>query len=146
MEILSLGAFSGYILASIALAFFIFELFFGVGTFVLIWFGFGFLAVLICSIFYTFDLALVQVSLAFVFSVILLLIFRKKLLNYIRKSADKKIKDDFLNESGIGTFKEGKIYFKGTFWDYEPSNLKLNSKEKVKVISAKNNIVKIEKF
>lgn len=77
----------------------------------------------------------VQTLFAFVISIILLVILRKPLKEKFLKS--KGMKDNFLDESGIGEIKNGMIYYKGTFWkSNEISNL--NDGDKVEILGIKN--------
>lgn len=117
-----------------------------VTSFVVIWFGLGFLLVSIIEVFYPLENIFIQLGLVSIFSLLLLFLFRKRVKNRFFK-AQKEIKDDFFNESGYGEVKSGKIFFKGTFWDFE-ANVDVDlykEKDKVFVEKTKNNIAYIKK-
>jgi len=110
-------------------------------SYFLMFFGAGFLLVGILIFFVEISL-LWQLLLAFVISILLLLILRRPIKNYFNKS-DNSLNPEFLNETGIGEVKEGMIYFKGTFWKADISDL--NAGDKVKVLGVKNGQIIIEK-
>ena len=117
-----------------------------VTSIVVIWFGLGFLLASFIELFYSLENIFLQLILVSIFSLILLYLFRKRVKNRFFK-AQKEIKDDFLNESGYGEVKSGKIFYKGTFWDFE-ANIDVDlykEKDKVFVEKTKNNIAYIRK-
>lgn len=133
-----------YILFAIAAVLITFEVF--ILSFVIIWFGLGFLLLSFIQVVFPIDSIIWQLCLVALFSLVLLVLFRKKLLNKFKKS-DKEIKDDFLNESGYAEVKNGKIFFKGTFWEFE-KELEVGSYkdgEKVFVEFTKSNTAYIKK-
>ncbi len=106
----------------------------------------GFLLASFIELFYSLENIFLQLILVSIFSLILLYLFRKRVKNRFFK-AQKEIKDDFLNESGYGEVKSGKIFYKGTFWDFE-ANIDVDlykEKDKVFVEKTKNNIAYIRK-
>ncbi len=90
-------------------------------SFYLIFFGIGFLIIGIFSFFVFFGWNW-QILTAFVIGLVLLILFRKKIVNrFFKKSL---VKDDFLNESGFGIIKNGMVFYKGTFWKCDIKDLK----------------------
>ncbi len=114
-----------------------------VGTFYILWFGVGFFIVGAIQYFFPFSNGLYQISLALTISLILLLLL-KNFIKKILKTPEKEIKDDFLNEAGEGVIKEGMLFYKGTLWEYEPKDLHVKNGDRVKVLSVKSNVAKIE--
>ncbi|WP_418185546.1 NfeD family protein [Aliarcobacter vitoriensis] len=143
--LITLSAFDFYILFAIAIALITLEIF--LYSFVVIWFGLGFIIVGVLSFFYPFESAIWQIALVSILSLIFLFLFRKKLLARFSKS-QREVKDNFFDESGFGEFKQGKIFFKGTFWELEPNfdDKTLKDGEKIKVLKVKNNFAFIEKI
>lgn len=133
-----------YTLIALGILLLAFEVF--VTSFVIVWFALGFILVGFISLFYGFENILWQLILISVLSMFLLILFRKKALKRFSKS-EKDISDNFFNEKGIGEFKLGQIFYKGTFWQIEPSfDIKnLSENEKVKVLKIENNLIYIEK-
>ncbi len=101
-------------------------------SFYLMWLGFGFLFIGIISYFYHFNSGLIQIALSSVLGVALLIIFKDKFKKYIFKNTPKS-KDEFLDEAGEGVVKEGKVFYKGTFWEVEDDSLLPQEGEKVKI-------------
>ena len=90
-------------------------------SFYLIFFGIGFLIIGIFSFFVFFGWNW-QILTAFVIGLVLLILFRKKIVNrFFKKSL---VQDDFLNESGFGIIKNGMVFYKGTFWKCDIKDLK----------------------
>ncbi|WP_169974064.1 MULTISPECIES: NfeD family protein [unclassified Campylobacter] len=107
-----------------------------IGSFFIMFFGLGFLIVGFFGFFIDM-LWYHQILLAAIISVILLFTLKKPIKEKFYSSKNE-VKDDFLNESGIGEVKEGKIYFKGTLWNYDGE---LKEGEKVQIIGTKGNKV-----
>ena len=97
--------------ALIALEIFVF-------SFYLMWLGFGFLLVGIMSYFYPFDSGFVQLAFSSILGVVLLLLFKEKFQEYVFRNTPES-KDEFLDEAGKGLVKEGKVFYKGTFWEVD---------------------------
>lgn len=116
-------------------------------SFIIIWFGLGFIFVGFISIFFNFPNLYIQLGVISIFSLIFLILFRKLFLKKFSKP-QKEISNNFFNEKGFGEFKEGKIFYKGTFWELDPSFDKEDFKtgEKVKVLKIDKNIAFIEKI
>lgn len=139
-----LSLFDPYILLAIGILFIAFEAI--LGSFVIIWFGIGFGITAFISNFYTFPDGIWQLATVSFISTILLLIFRKKVLETIFKSKTE-ISDDFFNERGIGEIKNSKVFYKGTYWEID-SEIKTDSfeeDEKVVVLKTFKNSATIQK-
>ena len=122
---IALSLFDPYILLVIGILFFAFEAI--LGSFIIIWFGIGFGITAFISNYYRFSDGIWQLSTVSLISIILLLVFRKKILEIIFKSKDE-ISDDFFNERGIGEIKNSKVFYKGTYWKID-SKIKIDSFE-----------------
>ncbi|WP_236861376.1 NfeD family protein [Campylobacter sp. RM16192] len=107
-----------------------------IGSFFIMFFGLGFLIVGIFGFFIEM-LWYHQILLVAIISIILLFTLKKPIEEKFYNSKNE-VKDDFLNESGIGEVKEGKVYFKGTLWNYDGE---LKEGDKVQVIGTKVNKV-----
>ncbi len=133
-----------YILLAIGVALIAFEAL--IASFVLIWFGFGFILTALISYVYIFSNGLWQIAIASIFSLILLLLFRKKALESFLKSK-KDISDNFLDEKGIGEIKNSKVFYKATYWDIDSTidEKEFVEGEKVIVLKTHKNHATIEK-
>ena len=133
-----------YILLAIGVALIAFEAV--IVSFVLVWFGVGFVLTALISYIYIFGDGIWQIATASLISLILLLLLRKKVLESFLKSK-KDISDNFLDEKGIGEIKNSKVFYKGTYWEIDSS---LDAKEfvegeKVEVLKTSNNMATIQK-
>jgi membrane protein implicated in regulation of membrane protease activity len=133
-----------YILLAIGVALVAFEAV--IASFILIWFGIGFIITAGISLFYGFSDGIWQIAVASLISLFFIFILRKKALESFLKSK-KDISDDFLNEKGIGEIKNSKVFYKATYWDIDS---KLDEKEfvegeKVVVLKTHKNHATIEK-
>jgi len=116
-------------------------------SFVFFWFGLAFIIVGVLTYFSVFSDGLWQLSSTSVISIVLLLILRTKLIKLFLKTKEKENNDNFLNERGIGIVKNGKVYYKATYWDINLSNKELfEENEKVIVLNASKSIATIEKM
>jgi membrane protein implicated in regulation of membrane protease activity len=133
-----------YILLAIGVALIAFEAV--IASFVLIWFGFGFVLTALISYIYVFSDGLWQIAIASILSLILLILFRKKVLESFLKSR-KNISDNFLDEKGIGEIKNSKVFYKATYWDIdsEIDEKEFVEGEKVIVLKTHKNHATIEK-
>jgi membrane protein implicated in regulation of membrane protease activity len=133
-----------YILLAIGVALIAFEAV--IASFVLIWFGFGFVLTALISYIYVFSDGLWQIAIASILSLILLILFRKKVLESFLKSR-KNISDNFLDEKGIGEIKNSKVFYKATYWDIdsELDEKEFVEGEKVIVLKTHKNHATIEK-
>jgi membrane protein implicated in regulation of membrane protease activity len=133
-----------YILLAIGVALIAFEAV--IASFVLIWFGFGFVLTALISYVYIFSDGVWQIAIASILSLILLILFRKKVLETFLKSR-KNISDNFLDEKGIGEIKNSKVFYKATYWDIdsELDEKEFVEGEKVIVLKTHKNHATIEK-
>lgn len=115
-------------------------------SFVVIWFGIGFIVVAGISYFYNFSDGVWQFAFASLISLILLFLFRKKFLDKFSKS-QVEVSDNFFDEKGVGEIKNSKVFYKGTFWeiDSDIDEKEFFEGEKVVVTKASNNKAIIEK-
>lgn len=115
-------------------------------SFILIWFGIGFILTALISYLYGFDDGIWQLAIASLLSILLLVILRKKTFKKFLSSKEK-INDDFLNEKGIGQIKNEKVFYKGTYWeiDGEVDDSIFEEGEKVIVSKTFKNYATIEK-
>ncbi len=114
-------------------------------SFYLIWLGIAFVIVGILTLFYPFGSAYSQLALAAVLAVVLLLLFNEKAKKLLFKKSPEH-EDVFLNEGGEGVVKEGRILYKGTYWDPYPGDLVLSEGQRVKIKRIRGNRVEIEPF
>ena len=133
-----------FILLAIGIALIAFEAV--IASFILIWFGVGFVVIAIVSSMYMFSDGIWQIAAASIISLLLLFLLRKKVLEKFLNSR-KDISDDFLNEKGIGEIKNSKVFYKATYWDIDS---KIDEKEfvegeKVVVLKTHKNQATIEK-
>lgn len=140
----TLSVIDPYILLAIGVALVAIEAF--TVSFIVIWFGIGFLIVAIISFFFIFSGAIWQLAIVSLVSLFLLVLFRKKFLVRFSKS-QRELKDDFFNEKGVGEIKNSKVFYKATYWDIDS---KLDEKEfvegeKVEVLKTSNNKATIQK-
>jgi len=143
--LITLSAFDFYILFAIAIVLITLEMF--LYSFVVIWFGLGFIIVGVLSFFYPFERAIWQLAVVSIISLVFLFLFRKKLLAKFLKS-QKEIKDNFFDEKGVGEIKNSKVFYKGTYWEITSSidEKEFIEGEKVLVLKVLNNHATIEKM
>lgn len=139
-----LSIFDPYILLAIGVALVAFEAI--IASFILVWFGIGFIITAGISYVYSFSDGIWQLASASIISLILLFLFRKKFLESFLKSK-RNISDNFFDEKGIGEIKNSKVLYKATYWDIDS---KLDEKEfvegeKVIVFKTHSNHATIEK-
>nr|WP_315083079.1 NfeD family protein [uncultured Campylobacter sp.] len=85
----------------------------------------------------------VQILLSFVLSFVLLIAFKKPLKSRFFKPEEKH-EDNFLDERGTGTVKNGMVYFKGTFWKSDEIS-DLNEGDRVEILGVKNGQIVVKK-
>lgn len=115
-------------------------------SFVVVWFGIGFLIVALSSLFFPIDSLIWQLAMVSVISLLFLVLFRKKLLAKFSKP-ERQMSDNFFDEKGFGEIKNGKVFFKGTYWEFD-SNIdetEFEDGEKVIVLKIKDNQASIKK-
>ena len=133
-----------FILLAIGIALIAFEAL--IASFILIWFGVGFVVIAIVSSVYMFSDGIWQIAAASIISLLLLFLLRKKVLEKFLNSR-KNISDDFLNQKGIGEIRNSKVFYKATYWDID-SNIdekEFVEGEKVVVLKTHKNTAIIEK-
>ena len=85
----------------------------------------------------------IQILLSFLLSFVLLIAFKRPLKSRFFKPEEKH-KDNFLDESGTGTVKNGMVYFKGTFWKSDEIS-DLNEGDRVEILGVKNGQIVVKK-
>lgn len=145
VEQIILNPFNPYILLAIGIFLIAFEAI--ITSFVLIWFGLGFLLTAIISMFFPFSDGIWQIAIASIISLILLFLLKEKAINKFLETKEK-VSDNFFEGGGIGEIKNKKVFFKGTYWEIESTldDSEFKDKEKVKVIKTQKNYAKIEKI
>jgi len=91
-----------------------------IASFILIWFGIGFVLTAIFSMFYPFSDGVWQLAVVSIISLLLIVILRKKALEKFLNSKEE-ISDSFFEEGGYGEIKNSKVFFKGTYWEIDPA-------------------------
>lgn len=139
-----LSVLSPYILLAIGVFLIAFEAI--VTSFFLIWFGIGFLITALISVYYPFSDGVWQVAVSCIIALVLLFLLREKATNKFLNSSEE-ISDNFFEGGGIGQIKNGKVFFKGTYWEIDSvlDDVQFSEGEKVNVIKAYKNFAKIEK-
>ncbi len=117
-----------------------------VTSFILIWFGLGFIIAAFISMGYNFSDGVWQLGVVAIVSLVFIVLLRKKALEKFL-SSDEDISDNFLEEGGIGEIKNSKVFFKGTYWEIDSSlaDNEFKENEKINVIKTYKNFAKIEK-
>ena len=105
-----------YILLAIGITLIALETF--IGSFIVIWFGLGFIITAGISYFYEFSDGIWEIATVSIISLLLILFLRKKFTKIFMKS-DINVSDDFFNEKGIGEIKNSKVFYKGTYWEID---------------------------
>ncbi len=105
-------------------------------SFVLVWFGFGFLITALITVLYNFPNGTWQLAIVGVVSLFFIVILRKKVLRKFLASQED-ISDNFLNEEGFGEIKNQKVFYKGTYWEIDSSLDKKDFQEGEKVLISK---------
>jgi len=117
-----------------------------IASFILIWFGLGFIITALISMGYEFSDGIWQLACVAIISIILIFALRKKALERFMKP-EEEITDNFLREGGIGKIKNNKVFFKGTYWeiDSDIDEKQFEEGEKIEVIETYRNSAKIRK-
>ena len=133
-----------YILLGIGVVLIAFEAI--ITSFILIWFGIGFVLTALISYFYPFDDGLWQLAIVSFISILLLVILRKKTFKKFLSSSEK-ITNEFLIEKVIGQIKNEIVFYKVTYWeiDGEIDESIFSEGEKVVVTKTFKNFATIEK-
>lgn len=114
-------------------------------SFVVIWFGVAALAVAMLSYLIPFGSAVSQLTVIALIALTLLFTLRSKAIKRFLKESEP-VKDDFFDVQGKGIISSGKVYFKATLWEIEPSLEKFEEDEIVNVLGTHNGVAKIEKL
>ena len=114
-------------------------------SFVSFWFGVAFLLVGVSSYYVTYTDGLWQLAAISIVALVLLVTLRSKALKTFMKSKEHEHNDDFFNVSGEGVIKEGRVYFKGTYWKIESDQV-FEDGEKVKVTSTNGSTALVQKI
>lgn len=113
--------------------------------FVILWFGLALLIVGLASYFIPFENGLWQLGIAAILAFILLFSLRSKVFKRFMRTKGKEPRDDFLNESGEGIIKEGKVYYKATYWKIK-SDATFEENERVRILSTEGASATVEKL
>jgi membrane protein implicated in regulation of membrane protease activity len=105
------------------------------GSFVLFWFGLGFIIVALLGLVFPFGDGAVQIALSFTIGAIMLYTLRAKFIATFMNSKEKHT--DFFEdeEKGKGVIQNGRVFYKGTYWDADIEGLKEGDKVVVDKIS-----------
>lgn len=114
-------------------------------SFFIFWFGIATVIVGISSYFITYSNGLWQLASIAILALVLLTMLRTKAIGLLMKAQGRDHDDDFFNESGEGIIKEGRVYFKGTYWKIDASQ-KFKNNEKVRVTGTKGSVAFVEKL
>jgi len=133
-----------YILLGIGVTLIALEVF--ITSFVLFWFGLGFMICALISKYYQFSDGIWQILASCAIAFLLLVLFRKRVIEKFLQSKEV-VNDDFLNEQGTGEIRNSKVYFKGTYWEIDSVNSEevFENGDKVQVIETHKNYAKIKK-
>ena len=114
-------------------------------SFTIFWFGVSAIIIGSLSFIINFNNALWQIGSVGVLALMLLFILRNKLIKKFMSAKGKDYEDDYFTESGEGIIKNGKVYYKATYWNIK-SDHNFDENESVKIIEIKENIAYIEKL
>ena len=143
MTNLILDPLTPWIIIAIGILFITFEIF--ITSFILIWFGIGFILTGILSYIIDFYNSLWQFALASFIGIISMLILRNKLMSKFLKPKDNMPKDNFFDEKGIGIIYNNQVKYKATYWKIKkikPFDIKDNME--VTVLNIKKGIATIQ--
>jgi len=144
METMFLEVINPYLLLGIGIVLIAFEAF--IVSFVLIWFGLGFLITALISFVFDYTDGMWQLGTVAIISLLLIFLLRKKVLKKFLESKED-ITDNFLDEKGIGQVKDSKVFYKGTYWEveFDKDEFELKDDQKVKVLKTYKNLAVIQK-
>lgn len=112
-------------------------------SFVLFFFGLGFLAVALLSFFYSFDNGLAQIAIASTIALLLAFALRKYLMQRLSKTNNKP--ETRVHVAGIGFVEDGMVKFDGTYWECLDDVSAYKDGDKVEVIDVVDNRVILKK-
>jgi len=98
-------------------------------SFVLFWFGIGFILVAGISLLYDFEDGMVQLAWAFSVGVVLMYLLRAKFVQYVM--ASKEQHHDSFEGGGEGVVQNGRVFFRGTYWDADVEGYEEGAKVRV---------------
>lgn len=113
--------------------------------FIFLWFGVASIITASLTYFNIISDIKIQIIVIAVLSLLLLFSLRNIMIKKILNMQEKEIKDDFLNVTGEGIIKEGKVYFKATFWNIDSDEENFQEGEKVIVLETFGNSAKIKR-
>lgn len=113
-------------------------------SFVLFWFGLASIIIGIFSYFFQFSDGLWQLTAIAIVSLLMLFLLRVKVLKKFDKPKDGAVKDNFFNTKGEGVVKDGKVYYKATYWNCDTID-DFSDGEKVEVVEIKKGKAVIRK-
>ena len=108
-------------------------------SFVLFFFGLGFIFVALISTFIVFENAYIQIALAFVLALFLAVLLRKTLLLKLSKTSTQE--ETRTHVSGVGYVEDGTVKFDGTYWKTLDDLSQYKDGDRVEVIDVKENMV-----
>ncbi|RXJ70114.1 nodulation efficiency protein D [Halarcobacter ebronensis] len=143
-QIMLLDVINPYVLFGMGIVLIALEAF--IVSFILIWFGIGFLIAAIISYFYDYGDGIWQLGTVAIISLLLITILRKRAIEKFLKSEDE-INDNYLDEKGVGEIKNSKVFYKGTYWEVEfaDEEFELEDNQKVEVLKTYKNSALIQK-
>ncbi|MEA3228577.1 MAG: hypothetical protein U9P38_05825 [Campylobacterota bacterium] len=112
-------------------------------SFILFFFGVGFIIVSGISCFYSFDNGLSQIAVAFVFALILAFLLRDYFLNKLSAPNDEV--EQRTHISGFGYVAEDSIKFDGTYWKTLDNLEPYKDGDRVEIIDVVDNMVVLKK-
>lgn len=116
-------------------------------SFAIVWFGIASILIGCLSYFILFNDGIWQLAAISIIALLLLLVLRTSAMTNFLKPKNEEYHDNFFDEKGIGVIKNGKVYYKATYWDIEYSiENQINENEKVEVLSIKGSTAIIKKI
>lgn len=104
--------------------------------FFVVWIGLGFLITSIINFIYPLESFWYQIGTTAVIALILFALFYKPLKRLLNKA--EEVKDDFIQDTGIGTIKNNMLSYQGTY--FQVVNMDISNMDNTKV-----NVTKIDK-
>ena len=111
-------------------------------SFILFFFGVGFVVVGGVSYIYVFDNGLVQIAIAFVIALVLAFLFREYLLKKLSKPSEEV--EERTHISGVGYVEDGAIKFDGTYWKTLSDLSTYEDGDRVEIVDVVDNKVVIK--
>ena len=114
-------------------------------SFVIFWFGVATIIVGFSTYFIEYSDGLWQLAAIATIALLLLFTLRSKALERFMKSEEHEHNDNFFNTSGEGEIRNNRVYFKGTYWKIESSEL-FTEGERVFVVSTDGSVAHVKKL